>query len=62
MMFLPVSPVQTDQQSVQPSFQYHARKSVVWFEYWYALTLPEGKIAFTIGVELPIITVKNHLS
>ena len=34
MMFLPVSPVQTDQQSVQPSFQYHAHRSARWFQCW----------------------------
>ena len=38
MMFLPVSPVQTDQQSVQPSFQYHAHRSARWFQCWCVLT------------------------
>ena len=46
MTFLLVLFFQRDQQNVQPSFQYHAHMSVVWFEYWYVLTLPEHFLQF----------------
>ena len=35
MMFLPVWFFQRDQQNVQPFFQYHVHRSVMWFLCWY---------------------------